>query len=125
MVRRESQVEAAPAPASAPGHIPVKKEGATLLVPVAEIDWLEAERNYVRLHTCAGQSHLVRETLSALSERLAPAGFVRVHRSASVRVDRIREYRPLFQGDGELVLRNGQIVPVGRKWKSSVTELLG
>jgi hypothetical protein len=105
-------------------HIPVRKDAATLFIPIIEIDWLEAERNYVRIHV-GGQSHLVRETLSALTSRLEPRGFVRVHRSASVNLERIREFRPLFHGDGELVLQNGQVVPVGRRWRPNLNPLLG
>jgi DNA-binding LytR/AlgR family response regulator len=105
-------------------HIPVRKDAATLFVPIADIDWLEAERNYVRIHV-GGQSHLVRETLSSLTARLESRGFVRVHRSAAVNLERIREFRPLFHGDGELVLQSGEVVPVGRRWRPNLNPLLG
>jgi len=107
-----------------PSHLPVRRNGATLLIPVSAVDWIEAERNYVRLYV-EGETHLIRETLTSLAARLEPAGFLRVHRSAIVNAARIRQFRPLFHGDGELVLSNGQTVPVGRSYRGNLEGLLG
>jgi two-component system LytT family response regulator len=71
-----------------------------------EIDWVEAEGDYVRLHV--GQdAHFVRSTLAHMEERLAPQGFVRIHRSRLVNFDRIKELRPFFQGESVVVLKTG------------------
>jgi len=69
-----------------------------VVVNAAEIDWIEAADYYVTLHA-AGKSHLLRETMAALEKRLDPERFVRVHRSAIVNIDRVREIHPLFRGD--------------------------
>jgi two-component system, LytTR family, response regulator len=71
----------------------------------------------VEVHT-AGRTWLVRETLSGFAAQLDPAEFLRVHRSHVVRADFIQEISPLFHGDCELVLRNGQRVGLSRRYKA-------
>ena len=88
----------------------------TILVTTEEIDWVEARDNYVCLHA-GGERHLVRMALGALEARLDPARFVRVHRSAIVRFDRIRELQSHRQGIYRLVLRDGTELPVGEKYR--------
>ncbi len=83
---------AAPAPAAAPEQIPVELGGVTRFVPVDDIAYVEAHGDYARLHTDRG-SHLVRIPLSALEERWADRGFVRIHRSHLVSLARIDELR--------------------------------
>jgi two-component system LytT family response regulator len=94
------------------------------LVNVDEVDYMEAESNYVRLHT-AGASHLVRETLSALEARLDPACFARVHRSLIVNLERVAEVEPLFAGEHVLSLKNGKRLTTGRTYRARVQEALG
>jgi two-component system LytT family response regulator len=60
----------------------------------------------VCLH-CGRDTHVVRETMSELEARLDPAKFLRVHRSAIVNLDQIRELQPWFRGDYRVILRNG------------------
>ena len=84
-----------------------------VVVNAAEIDWIEAADYYVTLHA-AGKSHLLRETMAALEKRLDPERFVRVHRSAIVNIDRVREIHPLFRGDCTLVLADGTRVKLSR-----------
>src|SRR5690606_10249101 len=67
-----------------------RSRGHYVRIRAADIDWIEAERDYVRLHT-GEASYLHLESLGAIEERLDPATFRRVHRSAIVRWDRIRE----------------------------------
>jgi two-component system LytT family response regulator len=95
-----------------------------LLLDSAEVDWIEAEDYYARIHV--GDKHYwVRESLSALEEKLDRALFVRVHRSAIVRIDQVRELRQDGEGDlGELILRNGTRVPVSRRRRAAVRALL-
>lgn len=78
----------------------------TVLVDVEEIDWIEADGNYVRLRS-GERSYLARETMRDLEERLAVHGFVRIHRSTLVAWRRVREIRTTREGTTEVVLRDG------------------
>lgn len=80
--------------------------GRVLVLRLNEIDWIEAADNYVALH-CGGRTHMLRETMSEAEARLDPARFVRIHRSAIVNIDRIRELRPWFRGDYQVFLQDG------------------
>ena len=91
----------------------VPGRGRTVVVDVDDVDWIEAADYYATLHA-AGKAHLLRETLTALEQRLDPERFVRVHRSAIVNLDRVREIHPLFRGDCELVLKDGARVRLSR-----------
>ncbi len=91
----------------------VRAREKTLVVEAADVDWIEAADYYATLHV-AGRSHLVRETLDALAARLDPERFFRVHRSAIVNLDRVREIHPLFHGDAELVLADGTRLRLSR-----------
>ena len=72
----------------------------------SEIDWIEADGKHARLHA-GRETHVVRHTLSGLEQRLAAHGFVRVHRSALVNVDRIKELEPWFHGEYVVILKDG------------------
>ncbi len=96
----------------------VSERGATRVVPVDEIDWLESADNYVVLHTGTGKP-LLRQTLAGLVERLGER-FVRCHRRAAVRLDRIASVHPLDKGDAELLLRDGARVPCSRQYRADV-----
>ena len=74
--------------------------------------------------TSGGQAHLLRETLTELAQRLDPARFFRVHRSAIVNLERVREIHPLFRGDCELVLRDGTRVRLSRTRRREFQRLL-
>jgi two-component system, LytTR family, response regulator len=89
-----------------------------LVIPVAEIDWIGADDYYACLHMGA-KSHLLRESLASLEQRLDPGRFARVHRSAIVQIDRIRA----LHGD-EVVLRDGVRVAVSRRRRGAIEELL-
>jgi two-component system, LytTR family, response regulator len=106
-----------------PVRILVKGEGRMSFVRADEIDWIQAADNYVRIHA-GRETHLVRETLSNLEGRLDPKRFARVHRSAIVNVDRIQELRSLFHGDGELRLKSGAVVSVGRTYRDRLLTTL-
>ncbi len=89
-----------------------------------EIDWLEAEENYVRVHA-GRESHLVRGTLAGLEERLDPARFIRVHRSHVVNLGSIRELHPWSHGDWMIVLRDGRELMLSRRYRDRLPELAG
>jgi two-component system LytT family response regulator len=89
-----------------PDCLLVKDGARVLLLRPEEIDWIEANGDYVRLHT-GNDSHFIRATMTQMEEHLGGKGFVRIHRSRLVNVDRIRELRSLFQGESVVVLKNG------------------
>ncbi|KFI06629.1 LytTR family DNA-binding domain-containing protein [Massilia sp. BSC265] len=100
----------------------VTERGATRVVQVADIEWLETADNYVVLHTARG-APLLRQTLSALLEQLG-SGFVRCHRRAAVRPDAVERIVPLDKGDCELVLRSGAQVACSRQYRGALMAAL-
>jgi two-component system LytT family response regulator len=104
-------------------RIVVRSGGRILILRVSEIDWIEAASNYVRLHA-GGREYLLRETMTALEGKLDPTDFVRIHRSTIVRVDRIRELEPLFQGDYVVILDDSTRLTSSRGYREKLQELL-
>jgi two-component system, LytTR family, response regulator len=94
------------------------------VIRVAEIDWVEALGNYVSLHV-ARRSHLLRETVSALEQRLAPHGLVRIHRSTIVNVQRVTELRSLNNGEFSVALIDGTALKLSRSYRESLDLLIG
>lgn len=110
---------APPAGAAYAQRLMVRRGESIRYVPLAEVEWIEAADNYVRLHGSSG-THLVRMTLHELETRLDPAEFARVHRSAIVRLDAIREIRPWAGGDYLAVLKSGREVRISRTHRERV-----
>lgn len=102
----------------------IKAAGRVLFIRVDEVDWIEAEDNYVRLHT-GGKAHLLRQTMHELETALDPTRFVRVHRSAIVNLDRIQELRPLFNGEALVVLHDGKELKLSRSRRELLEKRLG
>lgn len=96
----------------------------TIFVDLRQVDYLQAEGNYVAVHL-SGQSHLVRETLSAMEARLAAGEFVRIHRSRIVRIDRVRSIEPLFHGEYLLTLEGGAQITSARGYRDALRAALG
>lgn len=90
---------------------------------VEDIDYLTAEGNYVAVHV-GKQSHLTRETMAALEEKLDPKQFLRAHRSLIVRLDRIEEVEPLPPGEYVFILRDGTRLTSGRSYRAQVQRAL-
>lgn len=105
-------------------RLTVASSGRILFVLVADIDWIEAEGNYARLHV-SRKTYDVRETLQALMEKLDPREFVRIHRSTIVNLRRVREVQPWFQGSHIVVLQSGEELRMSRYQRSAVQRLLG
>jgi len=100
--------------------IAVPTERGELLLDPEEIDWIAARDDYAEIHA-GPQTYRMRVTLSALASRLDAARFLRVHRSALVRVDQVRELRTARDGVETVVrLRDGTDVPVSRRRLSQV-----
>ena len=91
---------------NAPDRIAVRNNGRVIFLKLGEIDWIEAADNYVCLHT-GRETHILRETMSELEARLDPSRFIRVHRSAIVNLDCIKELQPWFRGDYKVMLHDG------------------
>lgn len=90
--------------------------GAKLsFVDAADVEWIEADGDYAALHV-DGQRHLLRESLHELSRRLDPSRFLRVHRSAIVRVDQVVELQPRSNRDAVLRLRDGTTLRASRTY---------
>jgi two-component system LytT family response regulator len=104
----------------APGsdRIIVRERDRIRLVRAREIDWVESEANYVRLHTGNG-SYLIRGNLGKLEEKLSAFGFVRVHRRFLVNLDRVTEVQPWFGGDAIVVLSNNTKVRLSRTFRET------
>lgn len=94
----------------------VKKLGRSQFLTAGDVDWLEAEGNYVRLHV-GSVSHLVRGTIAAFAEKLDPRTFVRVHRRYIVNVERVKEIQPWFGGDYIIVLHDGHQLRLSRSFR--------
>jgi len=112
-----------PEPPSQPDRLVVKSSGRIHFLRVDEIDWIDAAGNYVRLHV-KGESHLFRETMNAIEQRLDGGRFVRIHRSHIVNIDRIKELLP---GNGEhiVLLRNGVRLTLSRGYRDKLQQRLG
>lgn len=91
----------------------IKASSRMMLVKVDDIDFIEADGNYAKLHA-GRKTHLLREKMSDLEGRLDPAKFVRIHRSIIVNLDRIKEMHPHFNGDYVVVLEDGRQLRLSR-----------
>ena len=98
-----------------PDRVLVSESERSFFIAVADIDWLEGARNYIVLHSGA-KTYTIRGTLDALSKKLDPSAFVRVNRSAIVRLDSIRELQPWFHGEYKIVMKDGATVSWSRRY---------
>lgn len=100
------------------------KDGAKeILLPVEKIDWIEAADYYCCLHT-NGRRYMVRETVTALSSKLDPKQFVRIHRSSIVNLNQIHEIYREGPLDSSVVLTNGQTLRMSKAGHQKLTELV-
>jgi two-component system LytT family response regulator len=106
-----------------PDRLVIKSAGRISFVDVAEIDWIEAADNYVRLHA-GRETHLLRETMNSLEQRLDPGQFLRIHRSRMVNIHKVKELRPLFRGEYDITLQDGTRLETGRGYRDRVQKLL-
>jgi two-component system LytT family response regulator len=98
-------------------QILIRDRARAYFIAVDSIDRLSAAGNYVEIHT-GGKVHLVREPLAKLTAQLDAGEFIRVHRSHVVKLTAIAELQPMFHGDYELVLRNGERLALSRRYKA-------
>ena len=108
----------------ASGRIAFRTGTGELLLDQSAIDWIEAQDDYAAIHA-GTQRYRIREPLSALATRLDTAHFARIHRSAIVRLDRVRELRTgPARSETVVVLRDGTRLPVSRRRIAHVRSLL-
>jgi len=105
-------------------RILLKASGEIIFLKTTEIDWVEAEGDYVKFHV-AGRSHLMRGTMAALEAQLDPARFIRIHRSTIVNTDRLRKLSPSFEGEYAVVLQDGTKLRMSRGYQDRIRSLLG
>jgi two-component system, LytTR family, response regulator len=109
----------------APRHRPLllRRDGQVHVVALREVDWIEAGHNVVTVHTARGAFEW-RQSLHALAQRLGPAGFVRVHRSALVNAAAVAGVKITRTGDGHLTLLRGARVPLSRRYRGALDAVL-
>jgi two-component system LytT family response regulator len=88
------------------------------------VDWVESADNYVNLHV-GSETHLLRETMNALEQRMPGERFVRISRSTIVNLDRVKELQPLFHGEYAVILRDGVRLTLSRGYREKLDLLLG
>ena len=115
----------APAPVRAgAGRISVRRDGRVHFVRIEDIDWVEADGDFVRLHA-GRETHIVRETMADIALKLPAERFARIHRSIIVNADRVKEVQPWFKGDYVLILHDGTKLRSGRTYRQTVQTLIG
>jgi two-component system LytT family response regulator len=102
----------------------VKTSGRVFFVRSSEIEWIEAAGNYVKLHAGA-DTHLFRETMNAVEDKLDPDLFFRIHRSHIVNIERVRELQPWFNGEYVVCLKSGARLTLSRGYREKLQERIG
>jgi two-component system LytT family response regulator len=105
-------------------RIPVRSVGRVVYVRVVDIMWIGSADYYVELHTLDGKSHLVRESMQRIEERLDPSRFMRTHRTAIVNLNQVAELRTDGTERHIVVLRNGARVPLGKTRRDTLERAL-
>jgi two-component system LytT family response regulator len=110
-------------PAPPAERLAIRSGERVLYLRVADIDWIEAADDLVRIHV--GKTvYDHRATMTQIEQRLPSTKFVRIHRSTIVNVDRIREFQPWFQGDWILLLADGTRLQSGKSYRKRIKELM-
>lgn len=104
-------------------RILVKSSGEIFFLKSDEIDWIEAEGDYMKFHV-SGRAHLMRETMARLEARLDGKHFIRIHRSTIVNINRVRKLSPSFAGEYTVVLVDGTKLKLSRGYHDRVAALL-
>ena len=104
-------------------RLAIRESGRVIFVRPDEIDWIDAQGNYLRLHV-GKVSYLLRETMGTAEARLAPKKFLRVNRSTLVNLERIKEWQPLFHGDSVIILNDSTRLTVSRLYREKFDRLV-
>jgi two-component system, LytTR family, response regulator len=122
--KRSGAGKPTPTETSSLSRLVVKSAGRVFFIRIEEIDWIEAEGYYARLHV-GGKSHLLRESLTHLETQLDQNRFLRIHRSTIVNLERIRELQTQSHGECTVVLNDGTQLKLSRGYRDRLTTLLG
>ena len=120
---RESKREHSPRQTTYLTRLMIKLVNRVVLLKVSEIDWIEADGNYAKLHV-GRKAHLLREKMHDLEAQLDPQNFVRIHRSIIVNLERIKELHPHFNGDYIVVLEDGVQLKLSRSRREQLESRL-
>ena len=104
-------------------RVVVRTNGKVVFLRADEISWVEAAGNYVNLHA-GSEAHVLRESMKNMETRLDPELFVRIHRSAIVNVNRIRELQPWFHGEYVVILHDGTRLMASRVFSDRLDKLI-
>lgn len=104
-------------------RILLKSGGEIFFLKADEIDWIEAEGDYMKFHA-GGRTHLLRETMGRLESRLDPNRFIRIHRSTIVNIDRVKKLSPSFAGEYAVILHDGTKLKLSRGYQDRLQEPL-
>lgn len=118
VTRLTKQLRAATLPSSAPRIVIPTSRGAAV-IPLRDVDWIEASDNYARIWS-GGRGHLLRESMNQLEDRVRGHGFIRAHRRALVPIAGVRELKWTSAGEMVLVLQNGVTIEVSRRRRTTV-----
>ncbi len=102
----------------------IKAGGRAFFLKTEEIDWIEAEGKYVRLHV-GKESYLLRDAIGSMEAQLDPKKFPRIHRSTIVNIERVRELQPWFHNEYRVILKDGTELMLSRSCRKRLGELLG
>jgi len=112
---------------SGPRHLErlvIKNGGRVFFLNVQDVYCIESEGNYVRVYDNQ-KGYLLRETISNLEEQLDPKQFRRIHRSAIVKIDRIKEMQPWFHGEYRIIMENGKELTLSRNYRANFQGAVG
>ena len=103
-------------------RLAVKSGGRIRILRTADIVWIEAAHNYVEIHEDK-QSHLLRDTMSSIEQKLPADKFVRISRSVIVNIEKVKELEPLFYGEYTITLQNGKRLTLSRRYRNKLPRL--
>ncbi|MBX3738222.1 MAG: response regulator transcription factor [Candidatus Didemnitutus sp.] len=101
----------------------LRSGGEIYFIKAEEIDWIEAEGDYMKFHA-GGRVHLLRETMANLEDRLDSKRFIRIHRSTIVNIDRVKKLSPSFAGEYAVILHDGTKLRLSRGYHDRLEELM-
>ena len=104
-------------------RIVIRSEGKVMLLAKDEVEWIEADGNYLKFHTRQG-AHIMRQTMKEFENSPQSANFVRIHRSTMINLSQLRELRPFYTGEYIVFLRSGKELTLSRKYRDAVLTML-
>jgi len=94
-------------------------------VYIDDIIYIESQRDYVKIRLNGNMEVITRQTISYYEEFLPAQLFLRIHRSAIVKIDRIKEMQPWFHGEYRIIMENGKQLALSRNYRSNLQEAVG